>query len=362
MIDKVKRYDKNMIKITSKQQKIILILLEKSPLSSSDIHKELKIRGEQVSLVTIKRELSKMALLKLLEIKGSGPSTRYEVSVTGRIYADIDAKSYCVVETDKRFGSSHFNFNLLSDFPADLFSTRELQTLTEATREYRQRIAKVSDTIQKKELERLIIELSWKSSRIEGNTYTLLETEKLILENKKAQGHSKSEAQMILNHKAAFTFIHENTKFFKKLTRANLDHLHALIVKDLNIGKGFRKKPVGILGSKYRPPDNIHQINDAVADLSQLTSKLKSPYAKSLVALLGISYIQPFEDGNKRCARLMANALLMAHGGAPLSYRSVDENEYREATLVFYEINSIVPFKKIFIAQYDFAAHNYTLK
>ncbi len=71
------------------------------------------------------------------------------------------------------------------------------------------------------------------------------------------------------------------------------------------------------------------------------------------------SSLQPFEDGNKRTGRLMANALLLAHRCAPLSYRSVDENDYREALLVFYELNSVIPFKKIFIAQYEFAAKNY---
>jgi Fic family protein len=81
-----------------------------------------------------------------------------------------------------------------------------------------------------------------------------------------------------------------------------------------------------------------------------------------LVALLGLSYIQPFEDGNKRTSRLMCNAILMAHGLAPLSYRSVNEEDYREAMIVFYEINSVVPFKKIFIEQYIFAANNYTVK
>ena len=89
---------------------------------------------------------------------------------------------------------------------------------------------------------------------------------------------------------------------------------------------------------------------------------MTTPYAKAVLALLGISYIQPFEDGNKRTSRLMANALLMAHSCAPLSYRSVEESEYREAMLVFYEINSLLPFKKIFINQYDFAARNYAVK
>ena len=117
-----------------------------------------------------------------------------------------------------------------------------------------------------------------------------------------------------------------------------------------------------MLGSKYKPLDNIHQITDAVEELSRAVRRIKSPYAKALLALLGVSYVQPFEDGNKRTSRLMANALLMAHACAPLSYRSVDEAEYREAMLVFYELNSIGAFKKIFIGQYDFAARNYAVK
>ncbi|MDO8575634.1 MAG: Fic family protein, partial [bacterium] len=96
--------------------------------------------------------------------------------------------------------------------------------------------------------------------------------------------------------------------------------------------------------------------------LIQNINKVANPYLKALMAVIGISYIQPFEDGNKRTSRLIANAILLAHGLAPLSYRSVDENVYREAVLVFYELNSITDFKKIFIEQYDFAARNYSVK
>ncbi|KKS33333.1 MAG: Fic protein, partial [Parcubacteria group bacterium GW2011_GWC2_42_12] len=83
---------------------------------------------------------------------------------------------------------------------------------------------------------------------------------------------------------------------------------------------------------------------------------------KALIAILGLSYIQPFEDGNKRTSRLLANAILLAYDRAPLSYRSVDENDYREAVLVFYELNSLMLFKKIFVSQCEFAAKNYAVK
>jgi Fic family protein len=220
----------------------------------------------------------------------------------------------------------------------------------------------VSAAIQKKELERLVIELSWKSSKIEGNTYTLLDTEKLILENKEAPGHAHSEAQMILNHKDAFNFVREHTTFFKTLSRTHIEELHAILVKDLKVGKGLRKQMVGVIGSVYQPLDNLHQVREGLNALVEAVARVQTPYAKALVALCGLSYLQPFEDGNKRTARLLANAILLAYACAPLSYRSVDENEYREATLVFYEINSIVPFKKIFIDQYVFATRTYTVK
>ena len=161
--------------------------------------------------------------------------------------------------------------------------------------------------ILEKELERFIIELSWKSSRIEGNTYTLLDTERLLARGIEAPGHDRNEAVMILNHKEAFKFVRK----------------------------------------------------EAVDALCRAVSRIESPQGKALVALLGVSYIQPFEDGNKRTARLIANALLLAGGCSPLSYRSVDENAYREAILVFYELNSLIPFKKIFVEQYRFAAETY---
>lgn len=351
-----------MPKISQKQQNIIFVLLEKGGLSSSVIHAEAVKRGGDMSLVTIKRALSEMAKEGLLSVAGSGPATAYSITALGRLYADIDATAYCAVEPDRRYGLDRYNFELLPSVPADIFSDEELRTLENATAEYRRRTSDISNVIQKKELERLVIELSWKSSKIEGNTYTLLDTEKLILEGKEAPGHSKSEAVMILNHKEAFTFVHENADQFKTLTRANVEKLHAILVKGLSVGLGLRKKPVGVLGSRYQPLDNIHQISEAVNDLSSAVSRTQTPYGKALVALLGISYLQPFEDGNKRTSRFMANALLMAYGHAPLSYRSVDEKEYREAMLVFYEVNSLTPFKKIFIAQYDFAARHYAAK
>jgi fido (protein-threonine AMPylation protein) len=123
----------------------------------------------------------------------------------------------------------------------------------------------------------------------------------------------------------------------------------------------IRAKPVGVTGSKYRPLDNQFQISEAVEQLVKADQRMKTGYDKAFLSILGISYIQPFEDGNKRTSRLMGNAILLSNNLVPLSYRSVDEDAFREAVLVFYELNSVLPFKKIFIEQYRFAAENYAL-
>ena len=351
-----------MNKITQKQQNIVQIFLIKGKMQSSQVHKEIIKNGEDTSLVTTKRALSEMAKEGILEVSGSGRSTIYDISSRGRVFADVDSKQYTAIEPDNRYGLCRYNFDLLKFFPDDIFTDEELKKLEASTNEYNRRTTNLSATIRKKELERLVIELSWKSSKIEGNTYTLLDTEKLILENKEASGHSKIETQMILNHKDAFNYIREYSSQFKTITRKNLEELHSIIVKDLNVNLGIRTKPVGVIGSIYRPLDNVYQITEAVEELSKFISQNKTAYAKALMALLGVSYIQPFEDGNKRTARLMTNGLLISHSLAPLSYRSIDEEEYRSAMLVFYEINSIVPMKKIFIDQYNFAAENYATK
>lgn len=356
------RLNKNMLKLNKKQQQIIGIFLEKSPLSSSQVHSELMKIEEKISLVSVKRLLSKLTEEKILKSSGAGRTTTYSVNILGRVLANIDAKNYCSIDPDKRYGLKQYNFDLFAKFPKEIFSPEEIEILKSATRQYKERIKDLPKAIQKKELERLIIELSWKSSKIEGNTYSLLDTEKLILENKAAPDKTKEETQMILNHKIAFGFIRKNSDKFKILNKKNLEDLHAILVKDSKVGFGLRKKPVGVTGSVYRPLDNIYQITEAVEELTTTISRAKTAYDKALLALISIPYIQPFEDGNKRTGRLMANALLIAHGLVPLSYRGVDEKEYREAALVFYELNAIGPFKKIFVEQYDFAARNYAVK
>ena len=208
-------------------------------------------------------------------------------------------------------------------------------------------------------MERLIIEFSWRSSQIEGNTYTLLETEILIKESREAAGHKKEEATMILNHKKVLDFILKNKKEFKTLFADKIERVHSIITKDLNIPKNIRRSIVGVTGTKYKPLDNEWQIKEVLEKTCELINKEKNVFAKSIIASIMIAYIQPFEDGNKRTARILSNAVLLAGASCPLSYRSANEGEYKKAVLLFFEQNNISYFKKLFMEQYEFAVKNY---
>ncbi len=351
-----------MFKLKERQEKILEIFLSNKTLSSSEVLNEFEKLGEKTSIATIKRNIAEMLKSGFLKSFGGGRSANYSISILGRIFSNVDSEKYISIDPDKRFGLKSFNFELFENFPTKIFSDEEMEILENLTDRFRKKTENLPETINKKELERLIIELSWKSSKIEGNTYTLLDTEKLILENQVAKNKTKYETQMILNHKDAFLFIRENSKNFQNLTKKNLQELHSILIKNLDVSTGFRSHPIGITGSIYKPLDNFYQISEAVESLEKKISEVKNPFAKSLLSFIGISYIQPFEDGNKRTSRLMANAILMSHNLAPISYRSIDEKTYRDAILVFYELNSIIPAKKIFIEQYEFGAKNYTTK
>ena len=127
----------------------------------------------------------------------------------------------------------------------------------------------------------------------------------------------------------------------------------------LGVDKGLRKSPVGIVGTNYKPLSNQFQIKDAADKLIKTINNTKNIVEKALFTVIMISYIQPFEDGNKRTGRILANAILFANGYCPLSYRSVSESDYKKAVIIFYENNSLDYFKKLFVEQFKFAVDKY---
>ncbi len=318
--------------------------------------------GLTASLVTVRRDIRALVDFSYLKEDGAGPALRYFKTILGTLLTPIDATEYQNIDVDKRGQKITFNQALFPQFPKNIFSSEEMEKLNGATTRYKKKIENQTQNIHAKELERFVIELSWKSSRIEGNTYTLLDTELLLKEGTPALGKTPEETTMILNHKTAFTFIMEQRQFLRQGNLIHfLEELHRLLTDNLSIDQGIRKSLVGITGTNYVPLEIGFQIQEALNDLCESIERASSAYQKALLALVGVSYIQPFVDGNKRTARLFANAFLISENLAPLSYRNVDERDYREAILVFYERNSILPMKNIFIEQYLFSTENYTL-
>jgi Fic family protein len=202
------------------------------------------------------------------------------------------------------------------------------------------------------------VDLSWKSSQIEGNTYSLLETERLLQNKITAEGKTMDGAVMLLNHKAAIDFLLENNDI-RYLSIRHIEELHGMLVNELGEEKNIRKRLVSITGTNYRPLDDEFQIKEALEEMCALVNLRSNVFEKSLLTLLLISYIQPFMDGNMPTARLLANALLLVNNHCPISFRTVNPLDYKKAMLIFYEQNNISAFKKIFIEQFEFAVDNY---
>lgn len=342
----------------SRLEKILSFILKNPGLPSSAIHQSV---GLDVGLVTIKRDLSQLVSQELLFTKGKGRATGYYITPTYKLNYPIDVNHYFEDEIDKRDIFDKFNGNLIDKTlpKINIFSKKELAHLSQLQNTYSANISQIPSDIHQKELERLGIDLSWKSSQIEGNTYSLLETELLLKEQIQAQGKQQAEASMLLNHKTALDYITDNPTYFKNISLKKIEELHSLLINDLGVEKNIRKRLVGITGTNYTPLDNEYHIKEAINKTCYLVNAKESIFEKSLLILVLLSYIQAFVDGNKRTARMSANAILIANNYCPISFRTVDPLDYKKAMLIFYEQNNIYEFKQIYIQQYEFAVNNY---
>jgi len=337
----------------------ILAYLKVAPLQSSkEIHNGL---NGLIGYATVKRILNKLSSENLVSTEGKGKATKYELSQSYALLYPIDLNQYFEKEQDEREIKNNFNFTLITDVLSEvnLFTDEEKQRIETLQAKFTDNVSHLSPAAYNKELERLAIDLSWKSSQIEGNTYSLLETERLLKEKETAAGKPKDDAIMLLNHKDAINFIVEHPDYVVPLNIRGIEDVHSLLIKDLGVDRNIRQRRVGISGTNYTPLDNEHQIRDALNDMCILVNGKKNVLEKSLLSLLLLSYIQAFGDGNKRTARIVSNAVLMAYHYCPISFRTVDSIEYKKAMLLFYEQNNISAFKKIFLDQFEFAVNTY---
>jgi prophage maintenance system killer protein/predicted transcriptional regulator len=344
--------------LNNRENQIIDCIKKNGPSSSKEIFENTKL---PLSYATLKRILGKLIDEHFLSVHGLAKATRYSISPTYQLIQPIDIKAYYEKDIDDREIIEAFNFEIIHDVLAkqSVFTESELRILNELQSKFVKNISQLSENEYKKEFERLAIDLSWKSSQIEGNTYSLLETERLLKEKATASGKTKEEASMLLNHKEALDFIIENPNYLNPISVSKIEDIHSILVKELAVERNLRKRRIGISGTNYKPLDNEFQIHEALQNTCDVINTKTNVFEKALLAVVLISYIQPFMDGNKRTARIVSNAILLSENYCPLSFRTVDSIDYKKAMLLFYEQNSISSFKEIFIQQFEFAVETY---
>jgi hypothetical protein len=211
-------------------------------------------------------------------------------------------------------------------------------------------------------LSRLLIDLSWNSSRLEGNTYSLLDTKRLIEFGQEAEGRDRHEAQMILNHKDAVEFLVGNAAEigFNRYTILNLHGILAnnLLADERAAGR-LRHIAVGIDGSAYHPPETPQLIEECFDQLLATAAAIADPFEQSLFVMTQLPYLQPFDDVNKRVSRMAANIPFIKANLSPLSFTDLPRDLYTHAMLGVYELNRIELLRDVFIWSYERSAARY---
>ncbi len=211
---------------------------------------------------------------------------------------------------------------------------------------------------------RLLVDLSWASSRLEGNTYTRLDTQNLIELGRRAPGKDQREAQMILNHKAAIEMLVESVEEVR-FDRYTICNLHALLADNLladpsSAGR-IRKIEVGITGTVYQPLAIPQQLEELFDQLLAKTSAIEDPFEQAFFAMVHLPYLQPFEDVNKRVSRLAANIPFIKNNLAPLSFVDVPERDYVDGLLGIYELQRVDLARDVFAWAYERSCQRYTV-
>jgi Fic family protein len=217
-------------------------------------------------------------------------------------------------------------------------------------------------TYAKQILSRLLIDLSWNSSRLEGNTYSLLDTRRLIEFGKEAEGSDRRDVQMILNHKDAIEFLVGSASEigFNRYTVLNL---HAILANNLlqdeTAAGRLRHIGVGIEKSAFHPLEVPQLIEECFDQILATAGVINDPFEQALFVMVHLPYLQPFDDVNKRVSRLAANIPSIKQNLTPLSFTDVPRDLYTDAMLGVYELNRIELLKDLFIWAYERSAARY---
>jgi len=219
-------------------------------------------------------------------------------------------------------------------------------------------------TYARRILEQLLVDLSWASSRMEGNTYDILQTERLIRFGEEAAGKDRKEALMILNHKEAIQYVVDNLDEIG-LRRPDLFALHALLsdglLADPAMSGRLRALPVGISHSSYRPLDDAVTIAEEFDILLHKAAQITDPFEQSFFLLVHIPYLQAFADVNKRTSRVASNIPLLKSDLAPMSFTTMNDGDYIDGLIGVYEMNNLSLLREVYLDAYLASAEKYRI-
>ena len=305
---------------------------------------------------TVWRALKRLVEENKLEVSGKGRATGYSLAGAAAVRAHL-AKPYI------RRKPVSYNKGFIDRYvPGRSFylGTNDRQRLRDAGTPTMPPLP--AGTYAKRVLERLLVDLSWASSRMEGNTYSILETERLIRFGEEASGKDRKEAVMLLNHKEAIQYVANNLDAVT-VSRPDLFNIHALLadglLADPAMAGRLRRMPVGITHSSYRPIDDQFAIEDEFAILIEKAGAITDPFEQSFFLLVHIPYLQAFDDINKRTSRVASNIPLLKADLAPMSFLTMEDDDYIDGLIGVYELNNVALLRDAYMDAYVASAEHY---
>lgn len=322
---------------------------------------------------TLQRRLADLNKRGYLQKTGAGKSTRYGIAIKPPTV--IEENDTIKLSTESRH-IKHYLQQPLKNRSAVEYNRRFLDKYhpnktTYLSTHICKHLGKIgtfvpsdnpAGTYAKKILHHLLIDLSWNSSRLEGNTYSLLETEQLFARGEPAANKSRFETQMILNHKNAIEFLVDATTEIT-FNRFSILNLHALLSDNL-LGNSeaygqLRRIPVSIHGTVFKPLAIPQLIEECFTQILETAMKITNPFEQAFFVMIQLPYLQPFEDVNKRVSRLAANIPFIKYNLCPLSFVDVNEKIYIDSLLGVYELNRIELMRDLFVWAYEHSARRY---
>jgi Fic family protein len=310
----------------------------------------------EVSETTVWRALKRLVDDGKLEVSGKGPATGYSLAGAAVVRAHLQTlyNRRRPVSYKKEFLDRYIPNKTFYLAEADRQRLREAGTPNASPLP--------AGTYARRILERLLVDLSWASSRMEGNTYNLLETERLIRFGQEASGKDRKEAVMILNHKEAIQYVVEHLAAIT-ISRSDLCNIHALLadglLADPAMAGRLRRMPVGITHSSFRPLGDRFEIEEEFDIMIEKAVAINDPFEQSFFLLVHIPYLQAFDDINKRTSRISVNIPLLKADLSPMSFLTMDDSAYIEGLIGIYELNNVSLLREVYIDAYMTSAENY---